>query len=110
MPDPQPADTAGQDAPSARELYDRLVDLLCRWGVIGDERVADALRTVARHLFMPEAALEVAYARAVVVTRRDVRCHGRPAHIAACPAATPDGLAAGLVLARPRRKGTISWP
>jgi protein-L-isoaspartate(D-aspartate) O-methyltransferase len=71
MPDPEQADTGGEDAPSAEVLRTRLVDQLCRWGVIADERVADALRAVPRHLFTPGVSLEAAYARDVVVTKRD---------------------------------------
>lgn len=51
-------------------LRHALVDKISSWQPLS-EPVASAMRTVERHLFVPDAALEQAYADDTVVTRRD---------------------------------------
>jgi protein-L-isoaspartate(D-aspartate) O-methyltransferase len=72
MPDPGETGTNG-DAAAADALRSGLVDQLCELGALRTERVADAVRGVARHVFLPGVPLEVAYANDAVVTKRDER-------------------------------------
>ncbi|SIO85541.1 methyltransferase, FxLD system [Nocardiopsis sp. JB363] len=62
--------------PTSEQWRNRMVAELCRPGTVGGEflspRVEQALRTVPRHLFIPEADLEQAYAPfSPVMTKRD---------------------------------------
>nr|WP_238342452.1 methyltransferase, FxLD system [Actinopolymorpha rutila] len=54
-----------------RALRDTLVADLVARDVLHDQRVADALTTVPRHLFLPGVPAAEAYADEAVVTRRD---------------------------------------
>lgn len=55
----------------ADALRAALVDQLCDWGVIRTAPVEDAMRAVPRHLFVPQASAERAYANEAVITHRD---------------------------------------
>ncbi|MFI0409094.1 methyltransferase, FxLD system [Actinomadura sp. 3N508] len=57
----------------AEKLRNRLADQLVADGVITSGAVETAFRTVPRHLFAPEVAMEKAYAQDHLVTRRDER-------------------------------------
>ncbi|MET9023542.1 methyltransferase, FxLD system [Actinopolymorpha sp. NPDC004070] len=57
--------------PDLRGLRAALVADLRARGVLHDERVADALTAVPRHLFLPGVPAEEVYADEAVVTRRD---------------------------------------
>ncbi|WP_405144075.1 hypothetical protein OG589_40670 [Sphaerisporangium sp. NBC_01403] len=59
------------DSTRADELRGMLADELVTEGLIVSKEVETAFRTVPRHLFAPEAALEEAYARDIVVAKRD---------------------------------------
>lgn len=59
------------DAVRAGELRQGLVDGLVADGVIVSPLVEAAFRAVPRHLFAPEATVEAAYARDIVVVKRD---------------------------------------
>ncbi|WP_143227223.1 hypothetical protein [Actinomadura mexicana] len=52
--------------PPSRQRAD--ADELVQWGVLHDRRVEDAMRTVPRHLFVPSATVQAAYAQDGVVT------------------------------------------
>jgi protein-L-isoaspartate(D-aspartate) O-methyltransferase len=66
------ADRAGtSDSPYAGLLRAALTDLLLSRGAIHDQRVADAFRTVPRHLFVPQVPVELAYTDDVVLMKRD---------------------------------------
>jgi protein-L-isoaspartate(D-aspartate) O-methyltransferase len=65
-------------------MRDRLVDELARAGRIPDERVAEALRAVPRHAFLPELDPELAYRDEAHVTARAV--DGRPLSSSSQPA------------------------
>ncbi|OXM59664.1 methyltransferase, FxLD system [Amycolatopsis vastitatis] len=59
-------------APRADELRTAMVAALREMGAIQTEPVADVFRTVERHLFAPDAPLEMVYAaNSAVVTKRD---------------------------------------
>jgi protein-L-isoaspartate(D-aspartate) O-methyltransferase len=72
-PEPRRTGAAPRSAPSAELLRASLVDQLRELGAIRSDRVADAFRTVPRHLFAPGAPLEAAYANDVVIAKRDRR-------------------------------------
>lgn len=55
----------------ADALREAMVDELREQGAIRTDRVADAFRTVPRHLFAPGESLETAYANDVVITKKD---------------------------------------
>ena len=59
------------DSAQAEALRAALVRQLVAEGTIRDERVAAAFRTVPRHLFVPHAPLEIAYADDVVLMKRN---------------------------------------
>jgi len=61
------------DSARAGQLRDGLADALVADGTIASKEVEAAFRTVPRHLFVPGAALEEAYAQDRVVTKRDER-------------------------------------
>lgn len=61
--------TAGSDR--AAELRSALTDELLSDGLIVSQAVEAAFRSVPRHLFAPGATLEAAYAKDVVVAKRD---------------------------------------
>ncbi|MEV8376305.1 methyltransferase, FxLD system [Kribbella sp. NPDC056861] len=66
------ADHSGtSDSPYAGLLRAALTDLLLTRGAIQDQRVADAFRTVPRHLFVPQVPVELAYTDDVVLMKRD---------------------------------------
>ena len=67
----------------ADTLRDEMVDRLVTWGAVTSARVEAAMRAVPRHVFVPEASLEEAYASGVVVTHRDEA--GRPISCASAP-------------------------
>jgi protein-L-isoaspartate(D-aspartate) O-methyltransferase len=56
------ADPKAVDSPRARALRERLVASLVAGGDVKDNRVANAMRRVPRHAFVPDAPLEEAYA------------------------------------------------
>ena len=66
------------------ELRGDLVDLLIRWRVLEQPRVAEAMQTVPRHLFVPEVSIESAYADHPVITKR--RSDGTSSSSASQPA------------------------
>ncbi|WP_327635730.1 methyltransferase, FxLD system [Kribbella sp. NBC_00482] len=59
------------DSASAELLRTALVQQLVAAGTIRDDRVAAAFATVPRHVFVPHAPLEVAYADDVVLMKHD---------------------------------------
>ncbi|WP_378789381.1 methyltransferase, FxLD system [Nonomuraea fastidiosa] len=72
---------------TADTLCDEMVDHLVRLGAIASARVEAAMRAVPRHVFVPEAPLEEAYGRGVVVTHRDetgraISCASAPGTVA----------------------------
>ncbi|MEU7020220.1 methyltransferase, FxLD system [Streptomyces sp. NPDC046203] len=74
-------DTA--DAPAVDRLRARLVDRLVKTGAVRTRSVEDAMRTVPRHSFVPDAPLEKAYEDAPVNTKYDeggisISCASQP--------------------------------
>lgn len=67
-----------------RALRDQLVDRLSNAGFIATERVAEAFRTVPRHLFVPGVAPGRAYADEAIVTKSE--SDGRPLSSSSQPA------------------------
>jgi protein-L-isoaspartate(D-aspartate) O-methyltransferase len=67
-----------------QQLRDRLLAGLRSKELLRDDRVADALATVPRHLFLPGVEPEEAYADEAVVTKRDAA--GQPVSSASQPA------------------------
>ncbi|HVB46235.1 MAG TPA: methyltransferase, FxLD system [Streptosporangiaceae bacterium] len=65
--------THARTGPSAETLRAGLASQLQEQGAIRSERVADAFRTVPRHMFTPGEPLERAYANDTVITKRDER-------------------------------------
>jgi protein-L-isoaspartate(D-aspartate) O-methyltransferase len=65
------------DTVSSRELRDRLAERITAHhravGLVLPAEIDQALRTVPRHLFTGDAALETAYEDAPIVTKRDGR-------------------------------------
>ena len=61
----------GNDSAQAELLRAALTRHLVAEGTIRDERVAAAFRTVPRHLFVPQAPLDIAYADDVVLMKRN---------------------------------------
>jgi len=59
------------DSAQAESLRAALTRHLVAEGTIHDERVAAAFRTVPRHLFVPHAPLDIAYADDVVLMKRN---------------------------------------
>lgn len=57
--------------PELASLRRDLLAVVRDQGGARDESVADALLTVPRHLFVPEAAVEAAYRNEAIITRRD---------------------------------------
>jgi protein-L-isoaspartate(D-aspartate) O-methyltransferase len=71
------------EASSADRLRTQLVDHLVEEGCVRTPRVEDAMRTVPRHLFVPDAPLEKAYGNAPVNTKLDesgapISCASQP--------------------------------
>ncbi|GIH69898.1 hypothetical protein Mth01_21510 [Sphaerimonospora thailandensis] len=64
------AEGAGAITGNADRLRDDLADYIKSWGMFRTPQVEAAFRTVPRHLFLPGVALDVAYGRKPVVTRR----------------------------------------
>ncbi|MEO3862895.1 methyltransferase, FxLD system [Acrocarpospora sp. B8E8] len=52
-------------------LREALIGQIRALGMLRSPRVEDAFRAVPRHVFLPETPLETAYARQVVITKRD---------------------------------------
>jgi len=73
MPDLSQVNTQARTGTSAKALRAALAIQLQEQGAIRSERVADAFRTVPRHMFVPGEPLERAYANDTVVTKRDER-------------------------------------
>lgn len=68
---------------SAEPLRHALVDQLIEHGCVRSDRVEEAMRTVPRHLFVPQAPLEKAYANATVDIKLDaggtsISCASQP--------------------------------
>lgn len=61
----------GNNSASAESLRAALTRHLVAEGTIHDQRVAAAFQTVPRHLFIPKAPLEIAYADDVVLMKRN---------------------------------------
>ncbi len=61
-----------------------MVDQLVRWRSLRTTQVEAAMRAVPRHLFVPDASIEKAYAQDGVVTHRGT--DGRPRSMASAPA------------------------
>lgn len=55
----------------ATELRGKLVDELCEWKLFRSATVENAMRTVPRHVFLPDHPVEEAYSHGNVVTHRD---------------------------------------
>ncbi|MEO3859742.1 methyltransferase, FxLD system [Acrocarpospora sp. B8E8] len=55
----------------AEGLRDAMVDRLLSWGGVTSRAVEQALRTVPRHMFVPDVPLEDAYGPESVITHRD---------------------------------------
>ncbi|MGW5096292.1 methyltransferase, FxLD system [Streptomyces nodosus] len=71
------------EAPSAARLRSQLIDHLVETGCVRTPRVEEAMRTVPRHLFVPNAPLEKAYGNAPVDTKLDesgtsISCASQP--------------------------------
>lgn len=62
-------DTAAATSPGA--LRARLVDQIRQTGYARSPRVEEAMRTIPRHLFLPAASIEQAYADEAVITNRN---------------------------------------
>lgn len=62
---------AGNDPAQAELLRAALAQHLVAEGTLHDDRVATAVRTVPRHLFIPHVPLEIAYADDVVLMKRN---------------------------------------
>jgi protein-L-isoaspartate(D-aspartate) O-methyltransferase len=78
-------DIAGEA--SAGHLRSEMVDLLIADGRVRTTAVADALRTVPRHLFVPQASPEAAYANSAVTIKQDtggtsLSCASQPGVVA----------------------------
>ncbi|MCF2531154.1 methyltransferase, FxLD system [Yinghuangia soli] len=74
-------------APHAENLRNTLVDQLLADGHVRSSRVEHALRNVPRHLFVPQAPLEAAYANSTVDTKFDdagapISCASQPGIVA----------------------------
>ncbi|MDX3001963.1 methyltransferase, FxLD system [Kribbella solani] len=61
----------GDDSRQAASLRAALIRHLLAEGTLHEERVAAAFQAVPRHLFVPQAPLDVAYADDVVLMKRD---------------------------------------
>ncbi|MGW7069446.1 methyltransferase, FxLD system [Streptomyces sp. NPDC054855] len=71
------------EASSADRLRTQLIDHLVEQGCVRTPRVEEAMRTVPRHLFVPNAPLEKAYGNAPVNTKLDesgasISCASQP--------------------------------
>ncbi|MFI2548298.1 methyltransferase, FxLD system [Streptomyces rochei] len=71
------------EAPSADRLRAQLIDHLVETGCVRTPRVEEAMRTVPRHLFVPNAPLEKAYGNTPVDTKfdgsgRSISCASQP--------------------------------
>ncbi|GAA3168684.1 methyltransferase, FxLD system [Nonomuraea salmonea] len=75
--------TEREDGDAGRAFRDAMVDKLRDWGGAGTPSVEAAMRAVPRHVFVPEASLEQAYANDSVVTHRDQ--NGRAISSASAP-------------------------
>ncbi|MEU4828534.1 methyltransferase, FxLD system [Actinomadura sp. NPDC023710] len=73
---------AADESPVA--LRTAMVDQLMAWGSVHDPRVEDAMRAVPRHLFVPGATVQAAYAQDGVITHPGA--DGRPRSMASAPA------------------------
>ncbi|WP_395111275.1 methyltransferase, FxLD system [Actinomadura sp. SCN-SB] len=69
--------------PSPADLRERLVEDLISDGVIATDSIAEAFRAVPRHVFAPDASLEEAYARDIVVVKRNE--YGTPISTVSAP-------------------------
>ncbi|GAA4054082.1 methyltransferase, FxLD system [Actinomadura miaoliensis] len=69
---------------SAAELRNTMVDQLVMWRSVRTSRVEAAMRAVPRHLFVPDASIEKAYAQEGVITHPGP--DGRPRSMASAPA------------------------
>ncbi|MFI7351895.1 hypothetical protein ACIBSR_37285 [Streptomyces sp. NPDC049936] len=75
------------EAPSADRLRAQLTDHLVETGCVRTPRVEEAMRTVPRHLFVPNAPLDKAYGNAPVDTKfdgsgRSISCASQPGIVA----------------------------
>ncbi|MEU8310528.1 methyltransferase, FxLD system [Actinomadura sp. NPDC048955] len=75
------------EAASAEPLRHALVNQLMEHGLIRTGRVEEAMRTVPRHMFVPQAPLEKAYANATVDIKLDaggasISCASQPGIVA----------------------------
>ncbi len=76
------SDTA-EDVNTPRRLRDGLVDRVIREGRVRTPRIEDALRAVPRHVFVPGASLQAAYANSTVDIKKDsdgtsISCASQP--------------------------------
>jgi protein-L-isoaspartate(D-aspartate) O-methyltransferase len=76
-------DTAQETDAAAGRLRNALVDQIITEGRVRTPRVEQALRTVPRHVFVPDASLEAAYANSTVDIKRDsagtsISCASQP--------------------------------
>jgi len=60
-----------QTADTAQRLRDKLIDDLVSRQQVQNLQVEAAMRAVPRHIFVPEASIDEAYADQVVITKRD---------------------------------------
>ncbi|WP_435616180.1 methyltransferase, FxLD system [Streptomyces coelicoflavus] len=86
LPD-QPARVSSIEAPCADRLRAQLIDHLVETGCVRTPRVEEAMRTVPRHLFLPNAPLVKAYGNAPVDTKfdgsgRSISCASQPEIVA----------------------------
>ncbi|WP_329317978.1 methyltransferase, FxLD system [Streptomyces sp. NBC_01262] len=77
------SDTIEDTRTPAERLRDALVDQVIKEGRVHTPRVEEALRTVPRHLFVPDAPLEDAYANSTVHVKHDddgtsISCASQP--------------------------------
>ncbi|MYS23588.1 protein-L-isoaspartate(D-aspartate) O-methyltransferase [Streptomyces sp. DvalAA-14] len=81
-------DTIAPNGAEAARLRDSLVDQIREYGYARLPAVEAALRAVPRHLFVPDAPLEDAYANATVAIKQDtdgtvISCASQPSVVAA---------------------------
>jgi protein-L-isoaspartate(D-aspartate) O-methyltransferase len=77
------SDITEKTGATAERLRNALVDQLIKDGRVRTPRVEETLRAVPRHVFVPEASLEAAYANSTVDTKQD--SDGRPVSCASQP-------------------------
>jgi protein-L-isoaspartate(D-aspartate) O-methyltransferase len=78
---------AAAPSTTAEQLRDKLTSEIVSGGLVRTPAVEDAFRTVPRHLFVPEASLQAAYANSTVSIKQDtdgttISCASQPGVVA----------------------------